>query len=88
MVDKVAIPSLESSKSQKMLGRSSVPGLLSDPAVQKTNVLWQWGVIVSRVVTQYLPAFKVHRRNMISHIPKLVKCSEEMAKTSKTVIHI
>ena len=85
MVGKVATPSLESTKPQKRLADLEYLDLLPDAAVQK-NLVWQWAVLVSRVVTQYLPAFKVYRKNAIFHIPH--KYSEEMAKKSETVSHI
>ena len=84
MVDKVATPSLELTKPQKRLADLEYLDLLPDAAVQK-NLVWQWAVLVSRVVTQYLPAFKVYRKNVIFHIPH--KYSEEMAKKSETVSH-
>jgi len=79
VVDKVATPSLESTKPQKRLADLEYLDLLPDAEVQK-NLVWQWAVLVSRVVTQYLPAFKV-----IFHIPH--RYSEEMAKKSETVSH-
>lgn len=85
MVDKVAAPSLESTKPQKCLADLEYLDLLPDAAVQK-NLVWQWVVLVYRVVTQYLPAFKVYRKNVIFHIPR--KYSEELAKKSETVSHI
>ena len=73
VVGKVATPSLESTKPQKRLADLEYLDLLPDAAVQK-NLVWQWAVLVSRVVTQYLPAFKVYRKNV-------------MAKKSETVSH-
>ena len=56
--------------------------LLPDAAVQN-NFVWQWAVLVSRVVTKYLPPFKAFRKNVIFHIPH--KYSKEMATKSETV---
>ena len=85
VVDKVSTPSLESTKPQKRLADLEYLDLLPDAAVQK-NLVWQWAVLVSRVITQYLPAFKVYRKNVIFHIPH--KYSEEMAKKSETVSYV
>ena len=82
MVDKVTDPLLESTKAQQSIADLQYKDLLPDPAIQK-NFIWQWAVLISRVITKYLPAFKTYRKNVIFHIPH--KYSEEMAQKSETV---
>lgn len=72
---------METFKKQKSLKDLQYIELLPDPAVQE-NFIWQWAVLVSRVVTKYLPPFKVFRKNVIFHIPH--KYSTEITK-SETV---
>ena len=69
-------------KTQKSISDLQFIDFLPDSLVQ-TNLVWQWAVLVSRVVTKYLPAFKVFRKNVIFHIPH--KYVEEMAQKSETV---
>ena len=82
VVDKVSDPTLEKTKAQKSLEDRQYIELLPDSAVQ-TKLIWQWAVLVSRVVTKYLPPFRAFRKNVIFHIPH--KYSEEMATKSETV---
>lgn len=82
MVDKVSNPSLESKKAQQSVEDLQFIHLLPDSDVQ-ANFIWQWAVLVSRVITKYLPAFGVFRKNVIFHIPH--QYSDEMATKSETV---
>lgn len=82
VVDRASDPSLETFKKQKSLKDLQYIELLPDPAVQE-NYIWQWAILVSRVVTKYLPPFKVFRKNVIFHIPH--KYSTEMTTKSETV---
>lgn len=82
VVDRASGPSLETFKKQKSLKDLQYIELLPDPAVQE-NFICQWAVLVSRVVTKYLPPFKVLRKNVIFHIPH--KYSTEMTTKSETV---
>ena len=82
VLDKVADSSCDSRKPQKSISDLQFIDFLPDSFVQ-TNLVWQWAVLVSRVVTKYLPAFKVFRKNVIFHIPH--KYIEEMAQKSEMV---
>lgn len=82
VLDKVSDPALESTVPQKSLKDLQFIELLPDAAVQN-NFVWQWAVLVSRVITKYLPPFKAFRKNAIFHIPH--KYSKEMTTKSETV---
>lgn len=79
---KVSDPALESTVPQKSLKDLQFIELLPDAAVQN-NFVWQWAVLVSRVITKYLPPFKAFRKNVLFHIPH--KYSNEMTTKSETV---
>jgi hypothetical protein len=82
MKEKVIDVSLEDVNPQKTVENVQLIELLPDGDVQE-NLVWQWAVLVSRVVTKYMPAFKSFRRNVIYHIPH--KYSKEMATKSEIV---
>lgn len=69
-------------KPQKTISDLQFIDFLPD-SFDQTNLVWHWAVLVSRVVTKYLPAFKVFRKNAIFHIPH--KYIEEMAQKSEKV---
>ena len=75
-------PSLESTVAQKSFKDLQFIELLPDADVQN-NFVWHWAVLVSRVVTKYLPPFKALRENVVFHIPN--KFSKKMATKSETV---
>lgn len=79
---KVSDPALESTVPQKSLKDLQFIELLPDAAVQN-NFVWQWAVLVSRVITKYLPPFIAFRKNVLFHIPH--KYSKEMTTKSETV---
>ena len=68
MLDKVVDPGLDDSKREKAVEDLQLIELLPDQDVQK-NLVWQWAVLVSRVITKYLPAFKCLQPDVIHHIP-------------------
>jgi hypothetical protein len=69
MLDKVVDPGLDDSKREKAVEDLQLIELLPDQEVQK-NLVWQWAVLVSRVITKYLPAFKCLQPDpVIHHIP-------------------
>jgi len=82
LVDKMSDPSLESTVAQKSLKDLQFIELLPNADVQN-NFVWHWAVLVSRVVTKYLPPFKAFKENVVFHIPH--KYSKEMATKSETV---
>lgn len=68
LLDKVSDNHLDKEESQKRVQELEYQQLLPDSGVQQ-NLILQWAVIVSRIVTKYIPAFKVFQRNVIYHIP-------------------
>lgn len=82
MLEKVVDPVLNDSNPQKSVKDLQLIELLPDQYVQK-NLVWQWAVLVSRVITRYLHAFKYLQPDVIRHIPH--KYSNEMANKSDTV---
>ena len=82
MLEKAVDMELDDSNPQKAVKDLQLMELLPDQDVQQ-NLVWQWAVLVSRVITKYLPAFKWLQSDVIRHIPH--KYSNEMAKQSETV---
>ena len=70
-------PNLDEVMPKKHFEDLQLVDLLPDQSVQK-NLVWQWAVLVSRIVTKYLPAFKPLQQDVIFHIPhKYSKAMEE-----------
>ena len=82
MKEKVIDLSLDDSSPQKQISDIDLMQLLPDGDVIQ-NLVWQWAVLVSRVVSKYLPAFKSFRKDVIHHIPH--QFSEEMSMKSEIV---
>lgn len=82
MLDKVSDPSLPDSLPKKDVKDLQLLELLPDARIQE-NLVWQWSVLVTRVVTKYLKAFQPFQKVVIRHIPH--QYSEEMAAKSDIV---
>ena len=80
--DKVVNPTLETSAPQVDPDDLQLSVLLPDRGVQQ-NIINQWTVLVSRIVTKYIPAFQNFQKNVIWHIPH--EFSEEMSTKSDMV---
>ena len=80
--DKVVEPKLEQVQPQKSVADLQLGELLPNKDVQE-NLVWQWAVLVSRVITKYIPAFRNLQSVVIWHIPH--KYSKEMATKSELV---
>ena len=55
-------------------------------AVVQDHLVSHWAVLISRVITKYLKAFKPFRDVIIYHIPH--KYSKKMAEKSESVSHM
>ena len=82
LLDKVSDQNLDMLESQQRVKDLELQQLLPDAGVQR-NLIWQWAIIVSRVITKYLPAFKGFQKNVIYHIPH--PYSKEMSAKSEMV---
>lgn len=82
MREKVINPESEESMPQKPIDDLQLVELLPDKVVQE-NLVWQWAVLVSRVITKYLTKFKMYAKYVLYHIPH--PYSKEMAEKSEIV---
>jgi len=82
MKEKVANPDCESSQPQKSVKQLSLVELLPSKSVQD-NMVWQWAILVSRVITTYLKPFQAFSQYVIYHIPHIY--SKEMSAKSEIV---
>jgi hypothetical protein len=80
--DKVVNPTLETSSPQVDPDDLQLSALLPDRGVQQ-NMVHQWAVFVSRIVTKYIPAFQNFQKDVIWHIPH--EFSNEMSVKSDMV---
>ena len=83
VLDRVQDPQLDSHSSQKPVSDIQFVELLPDKDVME-NLVRNWAVIVSRVVTKYLPAFRSFRDVVVRHIPH--EYSKEMSQKSNSVL--
>ncbi|CAB3991855.1 Hypothetical predicted protein [Paramuricea clavata] len=77
--DKVVNPTLETSSPQVDPDDLQLSAILPDRGVQQ-NMVHQWAVFVSRIVTKYIPAFQNFQKDVIWHIPH--EFSNEMSVKS------
>ena len=82
VLDRVQDPLLDSYRSQKPVSEIQFAELLPDKDVME-NLVKNWAVIVSRVVTKYLPPFQSFRDVVVRHIPH--EYSKEMSQKSNSV---
>ena len=89
VLDRVQDPTLDSERSQKKVGDIQLAEILPDRNVQ-TRLVRNWAVIVSRVavivsrvITKYLPPFQSFQDVVVRHIPH--KYSKEMSQKSNSV---
>ena len=82
VLDRVQDPSLDSRNSQKQVGDIQLAEILPDSNVQ-SRLVKSWAVIVSRVITKYLPPFQSFKDVVVRHIPH--KYSKEMSQKSISV---
>ena len=82
VLDRVQDPQLESHSSQKSVNEIQFAELLPDKDVME-NLVKNWAVIVSRVITTYLPLFQSFRDAVVRHIPH--EYSKEMSQKSNSV---
>lgn len=82
VLDRVQDPNLDSQRSQKKVGDIQLAEILPDRIVQ-TRLVRNWAVIVSRVITKYLPPFQSFQDVVVRHIPH--KYSKEMSQQSDSV---
>ena len=68
VLDRVQAPELENKQSQKPVKEIQFAELLPDQHVQ-ARLLRRWAILVSRVITKYLTAFKSLRKKVVTHIP-------------------
>lgn len=68
VLDRVQAPELKSKQSQKPVRQIQFTELLPDQHVQ-ARLLRRWAILVSRVISKYLTAFKSLRKKILSHIP-------------------
>ena len=73
---------LESELPQKSVDDLNLIELLPNQCVQD-HLVQQWAVLVSRVITKYIPAFNQYKTSVIYHIPH--KYSKEMSMKSELV---
>ena len=82
VVDRVLNPNLDDTGPQKDVKNLQLVELLPDEHVQK-NLVLQWSILISRIVTKFLPAFRPYQAHVVYHIPHTY--SAEMASKSETV---
>lgn len=80
--DKVINPTLKTTAPQVDPDDLQLSALLPDRGVQQ-KMINQWAVLVSRIVTKYIPAFKNFQKDVIWHIPHAF--SGEMSEKSGMV---
>lgn len=85
MLEKVSDPKLQESSPTKNVADLQFEEVLPDITTQ-SNLVCQWAVLVSRVITKYIPAFRPYQKYAIYHIPHLH--SKEMATKSEMVSYI
>lgn len=68
--DKVSDPTLDTAQSQKNVETLQLEDLLPDIIV-RYNLIWQWAVLISRVLTKYIPALKDFKNSVMYHIPHI-----------------
>lgn len=69
MLEKVNEQSQEKAEPQEKAQDLQFTNLLPDTTIQD-NLICQWAILVSRVVTKYIPAFKPYQKHVIYHIPQ------------------
>ena len=82
VVDRVLNPNLDDTGPQKDVKNLQLVELLPDEHVQK-NLVLQWSILISRIVTKFLPAFRPYQAHVVYHIPHTY--SAEMSSRSETV---
>lgn len=82
LLDRVQDPQLDRFSSQKPVSEIQLAELLPDNDVM-ANLVRNWSVIVSRVITKYLQPFRQLRDVVIRHIPH--EYSKEMSQKSDSV---
>ena len=82
VVDRVLNPNLDDTGPQKDVKNLQLVELLPDEHVQK-NLVLQWSILISRIVTKFLPAFRPYQAHVVYHIPHTY--SAEMSSKSETV---
>lgn len=80
--DKVSVPTLDTAQPQKNVKDLQLVDLLREKVVQD-NLIWQWAVIISRILTRYIPAMKDFKKSVMYHIPNTY--SKEMSTKSDAV---
>ncbi|XP_073236449.1 uncharacterized protein [Porites lutea] len=84
IVDRVLNPNLDDTGPQKDVKNLQLVELLPDERVQK-NLVFQWSILISQIVTKFLPAFRPYQAHVVYHIPHTY--SAEMASKSETCSH-
>ena len=82
VLDRVQNPQLDRFSSQKPVSEKQLAELLPDNDVMG-NLVRNWSVIVSRVITKYLQSFRQLRDVVVRHIPH--EYSKEMSQKSDFV---
>ena len=83
MLDKVSDPSLPDSLLKKDVKDLQLLELLPDARVQE-NLVWQWSVLVIRVVTKYLKAIPAFRDGCdTSHSTSVFRGNDSQVRHSK-----
>ena len=82
VLDRVQNPQLDRFSSQKPVSEKQLAELLPDNDVM-ANLVRNWSVIVSRVITKYLQSFRQLRDVVVRHIPH--EYSKEMSQKSDSV---
>ena len=82
VLDRVQDPKLDNHHSQKPVSEIQFSELLPDKDVM-VKLVRNWAVIVSRVITKYLPEFCSFRNVVVRHIPH--EYSKEMSQKSNSV---
>lgn len=83
VLDRVQDPQLDSHSSQKPVSDIQFVEMLPDKDFME-NLVRNWAVIVSRVVTKYLPAIRSFRDVVVRHKP--YEYSKEMSQKSNSVL--
>ena len=82
VLDRVQDPKLDTQTSQKPVSDIQLAEILPDRTVQ-AHLVRNWAVIVSRVITKYLPPFKSFQDVVVRHIPH--EYAKEMSEKSNSV---
>lgn len=83
VLDRVQAPQMDNHSSQKPVSDIQFVELLPDKDFME-NLVRNWAVIVSRVVTKYLPAIRSFRDVVVRHKP--YEYSKEMSQKSNSVL--